>query len=135
MKKTRLYLGITFIILFTSLLMYNFSGSIGSYVDFEEAENRGGYLSYVIGTWEPDLPHGFNIESRTFNFHMKDESGNVRRVVFNQPKPANFEDADQLVVKGTMQNGVFFSNDMLVKCPSKYNDANPAELTVSESSI
>lgn len=133
MKKSRLFIGITFLVLFTSLVMYNFSGSIGSYVDFEQAEDRSGYRSFVIGTWVSDMPHGFNMETRTFNFHMQDESGNIRRVVFNNAKPSNFEDADQLVVKGTMQNGVFYSDDMLVKCPSKYNDAQPAELTVAES--
>ena len=120
-------------VLFTSLVMYNFSSSIGTYVDFEQAEDREGYRSYVIGTWEPDMAHGFSMESKTFNFHMKDEQGNVRRVVFNNAKPANFEDADQLVVKGTMQNGVFYSDDMLVKCPSKYNDSQPVELTSAES--
>lgn len=122
-------------VLFTSLVMYNFSSSIGSYVDFEQAEERSGYRSFVIGTWVPDMPHGFNMETRTFNFHMKDESGNIRRVVFNNAKPSNFEDADQLVVKGTMQNGVFFSDDMLVKCPSKYNDTQSLEMTSAEISI
>lgn len=131
----RLLISIVFMVGFTSLLMYNFSGSIGSYVSFEEAEERGSSKSYVIGTWVDDMPHGFNNDSRTFNFHMKDESGNVRRVVFNNAKPANFEDADQLVIKGTMSNGVFYSDDMLVKCPSKYNDSGPVELTSAEQSI
>lgn len=133
MKKSRLFVGVTFIVLFTSLVMYNFSSSIGTYVDFVQAEDREGYRSYVIGTWVPEQPHGFNMDTKTFNFHMKDEQGNVRRVVFNNAKPQNFEDADQLVVKGTMQNGVFYSDDMLVKCPSKYNDTQGAELTAVES--
>lgn len=135
MKKKRLFISIAFLVLFATLVLYNFSGSISSYVDFEEAEGREGYRSYVIGTWEPDMPHGFNMETRTFNFHMKDESGNIRRVVFSNAKPANFEEADQLVVKGTMQNGVFFSDDMLVKCPSKYNDTQSLELTSVEQDI
>ena len=133
MKKSRLFIGVTFMVLFTSLVMHNFSGSIGTYVNFEQAEGREGYLSYVIGTWEAEMSHGFSMESKTFNFHMKDEQGNIRRVVFNNAKPSNFEDADQLVVKGMMQNGVFYSDDMLVKCPSKYNDSQPVELTSAES--
>jgi cytochrome c-type biogenesis protein CcmE len=135
MKKQRLFIGILFLVLFTTLVMYNFSGSISSYVNFVEAEGREGYRSYVIGTWESELPHGFSMETRTFNFHMKDESGNIRRVVFSNAKPSNFEEADQLVVKGVMQNGVFFSDDMLVKCPSKYNDTQSLELTSAEQSI
>lgn len=132
--KPRLIIGILFMVGFTTLVMYNFSGAIGSYIDFEQAERRDGYRAYIIGNWVPDMPHGFNNQSRTFNFHMKDESGNIRRVVYNQVKPANFEDADQLVVKGVMKNGVFYSDDMLVKCPSKYNDANPA-LSIAETNL
>jgi len=34
-----------------------------------------------------------------------------------------------------MRNDVFFANDMLMKCPSKYNDADEAEFTRAEESI
>jgi hypothetical protein len=57
-------------------------------------------------------------------FHMKDQDGNVRRVVYPRPKPNNFEQATQLVVIGEMRNNVFHAHDMLMKCPSKYNDGS-----------
>lgn len=119
--KPRLAFGIIFMVAFTSLVLYNFSGSIGSYVDFEEAALRAGN-THVIGTWVRDMPSGFNSQSRSFNFYMQDESGNIRRVVYNNARPQNFEDAIQLVVRGKMKNNIFYSDDMLVKCPSKYND-------------
>ncbi len=118
--KPRLIVGLLLLVGFTSLVMLNFSQSIDTYVDFEQAEDYGG-RRHVIGTWEKDMPSGFDMESKSFVFHMKDQSGNVRRVVYNKAKPANFEDADQLVVKGRMVEGTFVSDDMLVKCPSKYN--------------
>ncbi len=126
--KPRVIIGVVFIIGFTSLLMVNLSGSISSYVDFEEAE-RTGQRAYVVGQWMPDLPHGFDEQRMMFRFHMKDESGNVRQVNFNRSKPNNFEDAESLVVIGTAHDGVFHSDDMLVKCPSKYNDASNLEMT------
>jgi two-component system chemotaxis sensor kinase CheA len=43
------------------------------------------------------------------------------------PKPNNFEQADRIVVIGEMQNGIFYANDMLMKCPSKYNDTDEAQ--------
>jgi cytochrome c-type biogenesis protein CcmE len=119
--KPRLMIGLVLMVGFTSLLMMNFGNSIDSYVDFKQAEAQRG-RKYVIGTWASDMPHGFDLNAKVFTFHMIDESGTVRRVVYNKPKPANFEDADQLVVKGKMVNGTFHSDDMLVKCPSKYND-------------
>ena len=132
--KPRLALGIIFMVVFTSLVMYNFSGSIGTYVNFEEASLRPGSSTHVIGTWVKDKPHGFNNQSRSFNFYMQDEAGNVRRVVYNNAKPQNFEEAIQLVVKGKMKNNVFYSDDMLVKCPSKYNDQS-LEMTAAEPAI
>lgn len=59
---------------------------------------------------------------------MEDNYGQVRRVSYNKPKPNNFEDAESLVVVGKMRNGVLLSDDMLVKCPSKYNDASNLEM-------
>jgi len=129
----KLILGISSIVLFTSLLMYNFGNSIDSYVNFEQASDRSS--AHVVGTWDDTREWGFSRESMRFSFHMKDEDGNVRRVIYPKPKPNNFEQATQLVVIGEMRNDVFFANDMLMKCPSKYNDADEAEFTRAEESI
>ena len=45
-------------------------------------------------------------------------------VVYIRPKPANFEHAVGLVAIGRydMTKGVFLADDMLVKCPSKYQE-------------
>jgi cytochrome c-type biogenesis protein CcmE len=128
----KLILGISSIVLFTSLLMYNFGNSIDSYVNFEQAENRSS--AHVVGSWDDSREWGFSMESMRFSFYMKDEDGNVRRVIYPKPKPNNFEQATQLVVIGEMKNNVFYANDMLMKCPSKYNDADEAEFTRAEES-
>lgn len=126
----KLFLGIGSIVLFTSLLMYNFGNSIDTYVNFEQAESRAS--SHVVGTWDDTEEWGFSRESMRFSFHMKDQDGNVRRVVYPRPKPNNFEQATQLVVIGEMRNNVFYANDMLMKCPSKYNDSSELEFTRAE---
>ncbi|PWN06663.1 cytochrome c maturation protein CcmE [Rhodohalobacter mucosus] len=120
--KPKLILGILAIVLFTSLLMYNFGNSISTYVNFEQAENRA--TSHVVGTWDDSRDYGFSRDTMQFSFYMKDEDGNVRRVVYPRPKPNNFEQATQLVVVGEMRNSVFHANEMLMKCPSKYNDGS-----------
>ncbi len=125
--NVKLFLGISSIVLFTSLLMYNFGNSIDTYVNFEEAENRSS--AHVVGTWDDTKEWGFSRETMRFTFHMKDQDGNVRRVVYPRPKPNNFEQATQLVVIGEMKGNSFHANDMLMKCPSKYNDADEAEFT------
>lgn len=123
--RPKLIVGIIAIVGFTSLLMYNFGNSISTYVNFEQASDMKG--AHVVGTWDDSKDYGFSMETKQFTFYMKDEAGNVRRVVFPNPKPNNFEQADRLVVIGEMQNGVFYANDMLMKCPSKYNDGENAE--------
>lgn len=123
--KPKLVIGIIAIVGFTSLLMYNFGNSISTYVDFEQASSMEG--AHVVGTWDDSQDYGFSMETKQFSFYMEDQSGNVQRVVFPKPKPNNFEQADQIVVIGEMQNGVFYANDMLIKCPSKYNSADEAE--------
>ena len=125
--KPRLVIGIVAIVGFTSLLMYNFGNSISTYVDFEQAE--GMESAHVVGSWDDTKEYGFSMESKRFSFYMKDETGNVRRVIYPKPKPNNFEQADQLVVIGEIENGVFYANDMPMKCPSKYNDTEGAEFT------
>lgn len=120
--KPKLIFGILAIVLFTSLLMYNFGNSISTYVNFEQAENRA--TSHVVGTWDDSREYGFSRDTMQFSFYMKDEDGNVRRVLYPKPKPNNFEQATQLVVVGEMRNSVFHANEMLMKCPSKYNDGS-----------
>lgn len=126
----KLYIGIGAIVFFTSLLMYNFGNSIDTYVNFEQAENRAS--SHVVGTWDDTQDWGFSRETMRFSFHMKDQDGNVRRVVYPRPKPNNFEQATQLVVIGEMRDNIFYANDMLMKCPSKYNDTSELEFTRAE---
>lgn len=123
--KPKLIIGIVAIVGFTSLLMYNFGNSISTYVNFEQAADMNS--AHVVGSWDDSKKHGFSMETKQFSFYMKDEVGNVRRVVYPKSKPNNFEQADRLVVIGKMQDDVFYADEMLMKCPSKYNNAEDAQ--------
>ncbi|WP_372638209.1 cytochrome c maturation protein CcmE [Fodinibius sp.] len=123
--KPKLIIGIIAIVGFTSLLMYNFGNSISTYVNFEQAADMNN--AHVVGSWDDSREYGFSMESKQFIFHMQDEAGNVRRVVYPQSKPNNFEQADRLVVIGSIEGDVFYADEMLMKCPSKYNDADEAQ--------
>lgn len=124
--KPRLILSTIAITLFTSLLLYNFGNSISTYTDFESATGRTSTSIHVVGQWDKTRPAAFSAESKSFSFHMNDEKGNTRRVIYGQAKPSNFDQADKLVVIGEMRNDIFYARDMLLKCPSKYNDGREA---------
>ena len=51
-------------------------------------------------------------------------TGKVVQVVYAKPRPANFEQAISIVAIGRydQSKGVFVADDMLVKCPSKYQE-------------
>lgn len=127
MKKYRLYIALLAIAVFSALLFQNFGNSISTYVNFQEAAGRGGKTAHVVGSWMKETPAEFSMETKTFSFSMKDEAGNICQVVYSKPKPSNFDQADKIVVIGAMKGGRFYASDMLLKCPSKYNDAKPAE--------
>ncbi len=123
--KPKVVVGVIAIIGFTSLLMLNFSQSISSYANFKEAAERES--AHVVGTWVSSKEYGFSFKKKQFTFYMKDEEGNIRKVIYPKPKPNNFEQAVKLVVIGEMQNDVFYAQDMLMKCPSKYNTLEETE--------
>ncbi|MFN1834281.1 cytochrome c maturation protein CcmE [Balneola sp. MJW-20] len=130
--KPKLIIGILAIIGFTSLLMYNFGESISTYTTFDEAETMNS--AHIPGVWDQSQEYGFSMETKQFTFYMKDEAGNSRKVIYPKPKPNNFEQADRLVVIGELQGDIFYANEMLMKCPSKYNNADPAEFTKASES-
>lgn len=120
--KPKVIVGIIAIIGFTSLLFYNFGTSISTYVTFGQAENMSGSDNvHVVGTWDESKPNGFSYDSKTFTFYMKDLSGKEKKVVYSKPEPNNFKEAKRLVVIGRLKNNVFYADQMLMKCPSKYN--------------
>ena len=116
--KPKLIFGSIAIIAFTSLLLYNFGESISTYTDFDKAAKLK--TAHVPGTWEPEMEYGFSRETMQFSFHMKDESGKVKKVVYSRPKPNNFEQADRLVVIGELRNDVFYADEMLMSYNRNY---------------
>ncbi|HHQ49529.1 MAG TPA: cytochrome c maturation protein CcmE [Acidobacteria bacterium] len=58
--------------------------------------------------------------TKTLRFAMADENGHQLQVEYDGVKPGNFEDATQVVAVGVYRDGVFRADQLLVKCPSKY---------------
>jgi len=125
MRPTTL-LGIAFVGLFGFLVVTSFGNQVGGWETFTDAAGAS-HEVHVVGTWVKDQPSGYDPSSNVFTFVMADTAGTVRQVVYPNPKPANFEDAERVVVQGQMAGDVFEAEHILVKCPSKYNDARSLE--------
>jgi cytochrome c-type biogenesis protein CcmE len=58
---------------------------------------------------------------------MIDNKGEERKVILHKNKPQDFERSEQIVLIGKMKADAFVASDILMKCPSKYNDGVPQE--------
>lgn len=61
-----------------------------------------------------------NSRDRRMTFDIKDEKGETISVDYRGAIPANINEAKQVVAIGGIKDGKFHSEQLLVKCPSKY---------------
>ena len=119
--KPKTIVGLILIVAFSSMLFLNFGQQVGGYMNFEEAAATGS-KAHVVGMWIEEDNFRYDATSNVFYFSMKDDAGNIREVRYLNPKPANFEEAEKLVIEGISEGDHFIAENILVKCPSKYND-------------
>ena len=98
-----------------------FVSNASPYGTFADARKSNSDSMHVAGdvlkeTVITDLQHG------TMHFSMKDSTGERMNVVYTGPPPANMSEATKVVAIGGVQSGVFYSEKLLIKCPSKYED-------------
>jgi cytochrome c-type biogenesis protein CcmE len=55
-------------------------------------------------------------------FHMRDKDGQVTEVFLKEAKPTGLEQSESIDLYGKVEDGRFIATDMLMKCPSKYNE-------------
>lgn len=116
--KGKYIVGISIIVVFLVFAGLNFRQSITPYVSVTVAKSKG-TLVQIKGKRVDGSDH-FDMNSKTFNFEILDEDGQTLPVIYHGVKPSNFDEASHIVAKGRYSNGVFEANELLVKCPSKY---------------
>lgn len=117
--KSRYIIGGIVVVVFLAIGGYSFLNSSVEYSTLTKAEQSGKKVQ-VTGTWVKDEPSRFDPASNTFTFSMKDQDGQIAKVVLHGAKPNNFDIATSVVAKGRYENGVFEASNVLTKCPSKY---------------
>ena len=95
-----------------------------TYADFAEAISNPGKEYHVVGRLDKSQPQIYDprVNPDEFLFSMVDNKGMKRQVVLHKSKPQDFEKSEQIVLIGKMSGENFHANDILMKCPSKYND-------------
>ncbi len=106
---------------------------VSTYTDFTEAESmlqKGNANDvHVVGKLKKDASgkiegqfYDASVDANHFEFILIDNKNREQKVIYNNPKPQDFDKSEQLVIIGKMQDGIFKCNKILLKCPSKYKN-------------
>jgi Cytochrome c-type biogenesis protein CcmE len=117
--NTKVIIGGLVIVVGIVLGTINFLDSNVEYGDFADARRIHKKIQ-VKGEWVRDRESSFNTEKIQFIFYLKDDSGEISKVVLDGGRPNNFDLATSVVVKGKYSGDYFHATEVLTKCPSKY---------------
>ena len=125
MKKSYI-IAIALIAIAIAAIMSMVSDS-STYESFAVAAKHPNKEYHVVGKLSKDKPQDYHpeINANLFAFYMKDNEGKECKVLLNKTKPQDFDRSEQIVIIGKMTGDEFIASDVLMKCPSKYN--NPKE--------
>lgn len=127
MKKTHIAI-IILIAVGIAAIMSTFTDA-STYVSFPLAEKNEGKQFTVIGYLDKEGDMIYTPERNQFTFTAIDKEGNERKVIYFQPKPQDFEKSEEITMKGFATDSAFVAEQILMKCPSKYNETNDVENT------
>lgn len=104
-----------------SIIFTSVSGQ-SRYSDFNDAFKSPGEKITVIGKLNRDkqmvdLPNHME-------FYVVDENKRECKVIYHKTKPQDFERSEKIVMTGQAHGNTFVANELLLKCPSKYNTSN-----------
>jgi cytochrome c-type biogenesis protein CcmE len=109
------------------------SGDASKYVSFKEAYQMAADGDddkiHVVGKLKkaPDgsiLGMFYNpvINPNRFEFILVDNNNEEHPVVYQNAKPQDFDKSEQVVIVGNVKGDVFVAKEILMKCPSKYEE-------------
>jgi cytochrome c-type biogenesis protein CcmE len=127
MKKTHIILIVIIAVAIGAILTT--LNNTSSYASFQEAKDSPDNEFHIVGKLDKEKETVYNpkVNANLFTFYMKDNKGIESKVVLHKNKPQDFERSEQIVLIGKMQGNEFHASEILMKCPSKYNDGKPQE--------
>jgi cytochrome c-type biogenesis protein CcmE len=111
------------------------AGNASTYVNFEQAysmANQGDDTKvHLMGELTKDAQgnvvgvlYNPQVDPNYLAFSIKDEAGQIKQIVCTNP-PASMQDffrSEKVVVIGRVQGDTFVASEVLMKCPSKYEE-------------
>lgn len=116
--KPKYIIGALIIIIFIVFAAFSLRKSLTPYVSLAEAMKTDAVVQVKGKRIEGS--EKFDMEKKVFFFKMADDEGREFNVVYDGVKPSNFEQATEVIAIGRYTDGSFKADQILVKCPSKY---------------
>lgn len=131
MKKGQI-IGLVVIAIAVAIVLTTFDDA-SSYVDFatakEMAENGEKGDIHIVGELKKNASGdivGMHYDPvkdpNLFTFTVIDEGKKEQQVIYFNSKPADLEKSEKIVIIGHFKGNQFIAKDILLKCPSKYNE-------------
>lgn len=122
MKKVTIIL-VAVVLLAGAVIYYSLSNT-STYASFSEAAQHPDREYHIVGKLNLDKEMIYNPtkDANLFTFYLKDNEGVERKVLYGNTKPQDFEKSEQVVIVGKMKDTHFEASQILMKCPSKYNE-------------
>jgi len=96
----------------------SFKKTVTPYISFGEARRSSG-LVQVNGVLA-DKQYVLHQDEQYLSFRLRDSNGDVMAVDYRGVIPGNFDQATSIVAIGRYRGERFEAEQLLVKCPSKY---------------
>jgi cytochrome c-type biogenesis protein CcmE len=106
-----------------AVIITTYNSDITTYGNFSSSSAQQETVK-LIGQLVKEKPIEYNPEKdpNYLAFYLRDDLGQVSKVVLRASKPQDFERSEQVVLTGKMLGDTFMADDMQLKCPSKYKD-------------
>ena len=118
-KKSYIIGGVV-IVLAMAMAMYSFQSTLTSYVTVSEAKasNRPVQVAGIVVTGTDR----YDLKSNNLLFTLREDGGDEMKVEYDGPRPGNFDNVTKVVAIGKYEpkREVFLARELLVKCPTKY---------------
>jgi cytochrome c-type biogenesis protein CcmE len=124
MNKSRARAVITVLLVAAAIMGVSvaFIANATTYVTVSEARKSGATNVYLKGTLIKDSIVT-DVRSGTLTFRLKDKDGEEATVVYTGSPVMDMEKATEVAAQGVMKDEKFYSEKLLIKCPSKYEGA------------
>lgn len=118
--NVKVVLALVLVVVAGAVGITSFRRSVTPYISFAEARRAPG-LVQVNGRLA-DKRYVLRPAEQYLSFQLRDEKGEVMPVTYHGVIPGNFDQATMIVAIGRWHENHFAAEQLLVKCPSKYQE-------------